>query len=200
MHTSKRPIPASLLAKQANRLKNGQNDMDTVTPVEMENILSNSMDDIFNLFKPNVMTEEDEQKSKEMYQQTLKQHFQNGEFDALLVKQFGLQGTQLNTTELMSNFKKLQPLQLDLIKYSMNQLIDFKKDWNLMPNYLKQLQYYLSYGNYGPREHYNDFSNKYEKIKFKLDPLTKVVLIIFTTITTTALIKPRRSSRDDQPI
>ncbi|KAG0657414.1 Genetic interactor of prohibitin 7, mitochondrial [Maudiozyma exigua] len=197
-----RSVPSSLLLKQKKRLLFPKHDdieaLDQLVPQqpELQNVLSNSMEDIFNLFKPNMFTEEDEQSLRKAREQNLLVRFQSGDFENLLRKEFGMKQQSLSLVSLRNNFKNLKPDQLDLITFSMGKLLDAKDSWNNEPKYLKQLQYFLAYGNYGPRKDYNDFDPNLRK--YPPDPLTRFILIIFTSITTVTLLK--NYNQDDSSV
>lgn len=188
-----RNVPRSLLIKQKKRLlfpKHADIEaLDQLVPQhpELQNVLSNSMEDIFNLFKPNMVTEEDEQSLRRIHDQVLLRKLQSGEFQNLLDEKFAMKQQSLSLVSLNNNFKTLKPEQVDLITFAIDKLIDTKDTWINQPMYLKQLQYFLAYGNYGPRENYNDFNPN--SIKSSPDPLTRFILIIFTSITTATLLK-----------
>lgn len=197
-----RNVPSSLLLKQKKRLLFPKHDeieaLDQLVPQqpELQNVLSNSMEDIFNLFKPNMITEEDEQSLRKVREHNLLVRFQSGDFENLLRKEFGMKQQNLSLVHLSNNFKNLKPDQLDLINFSMEKLLRAEDSWISEPKYLKQLQYFLAYGNYGPRKDYNDFDSTVRKSP--PDPLTRFILIIFTSITTVTLIK--NYNRDDPSV
>ena len=196
-----RNVPSTLLAKQKKRLLFPRHDdieaLDQLVPQhpELQNVLSNSMEDIFNLFKPNMITDEDEQSLKRIHDDALLKRFQSGDFINLLNNEFAMTQQNLSLTHLNNNFKKLKPEQIDLVNFAMNKLVNVNEPWINQPTYLKQLQYFLAYGNYGPRENYNDFNPG--SIKSSRDPLTKFILIIFSSITTVTLLKRHTS---DNPV
>ncbi|GMM55288.1 hypothetical protein DAKH74_019040 [Maudiozyma humilis] len=190
-YSAARPIPKSLLERQARRLANKHGDADVVPVADVQAALSGSFDDIFNMFKPNVLSEEDEKVLKKQYSETLARREQSGEFRSLLVHKLHMDTAResLDLDQLNSQFKQLQAIDRDLIDYALPRIAPVQEDWRTVPLYAKQLQWYIAYGAYGPREHYNDFEKDKSQSHFEVDPLSKFVLALFAAITATAWVK-----------
>lgn len=197
--SSIRSPPRSLLEKQARRLQNKHGEDDAVSNVNTQELLSNSMDDILNLFKPNAMSEVDETLLRKNYDATLDKLLTSGQFDDLMKHKFQMINGTLNIDALNKQFKILKPLELDLLNFAMTKLTKPEDDWNKMDTHLKQLQYYFAYGSYGPRENYNDFKKDSNETKwFQLDTLSKTTIGLFLTISITALIKNSKPDTEVQ--
>lgn len=192
-YNSARQVPKSLLERQARRLKNKHGDADVVPAADVQAALSGSLDDIFNMFKPNVLSEEDEKVLKKQYADTLAKMHESGEFKNILVKKLHMNNAKesLDLGQLNSQFKLLQPMDRDLIQYSLSRVASPQQHWRDVPLYAKQLQWYTSYGAYGPREHFDDFAKDKSVPKFEMDILSKFILAFFAAITTTAYVKRR---------
>lgn len=111
-----------------------------------------SLKDIASMFQASSDTPEDEEGEILDHKAYLRQLIENGELKRLLYDKFGLDSSNqmLSTALLVANFPKLNDQQLDLIKESM--VMDLAGPWSEYAPYMKQLQFYLSFGSYGPRE------------------------------------------------
>lgn len=134
--------PKSLLKKQAMRL--GE-----IPAPKTANLVQTSLRDVKALFQPSSVTEEDEELELQKRKDELFELIQNGEFTNLLQSKFQLQNDALLTSKLIANFSNLNYDQLELIKEAI--LLDSQKKWTEIPTYMKQLEYYMAYGSYGPR-------------------------------------------------
>lgn len=143
-HSKARVPPKSLLKKQAIRINKKNPDG--------SNLIITSLRDIVSLFQANSQTQEDDELEEMNHKAYLTQQIQSGELLKLLHEKFQLdERTQLLSTDLLvKNFPSLTKNEFELVEEA-NEL-DNRKSWSQIPNHMKQLQYYLSFGSYGPRK------------------------------------------------
>ncbi|CCD26733.1 Gep7p NDAI_0I01640 [Naumovozyma dairenensis CBS 421] len=140
--------PASLLKKRKIRLQNyngGGIDDSNNTP---KDLIMTSLRDVWSLFQPNSMNQEDDDIiEKEKY---LKLIFEKVESNHLL-KLFKLSSStaSIPTDLLESKFENISQIDKDVIELAISK--EATIGWNQWPIYLKQLDYYLKFGSYGPR-------------------------------------------------
>lgn len=144
--TSGRIPPKSLLVKQADRLKRSQGHEG-----EGSQLMISSLKDIASMFQASSDTPEDEEREMWDHRNHLRQLIEAGELNRLLQDKFGLKSPNrlMSTALLMSQFPKLNNQQRDLIQEAVT--MEPERSWGKIAPYMKQLQFYFSFGSFGPR-------------------------------------------------
>lgn len=138
--------PKSLMIKQADRIRRSKDGQ-----ADGSKLMVSSLKDIASMFQANSDTPEDEEREILHQQNYLRQQLESGELRRLLQNKFGLDESSLlmPTKLLIQNFPSLNAQQLELVQKAVT--IDSEKPWHEVPHYMKQLQFYLAFGSYGPR-------------------------------------------------
>ncbi|CCE64995.1 hypothetical protein TPHA_0J01740 [Tetrapisispora phaffii CBS 4417] len=148
LHTQSRVPPRSLLIKQAIRLgkiKHPSNDQ----------LISDSLKDLKAMFQPSASTQDDEDLDIIRKQNNVIVNVNNGKYTKLMVSKLGLVEKDMKFEDasiLINNFKKLSWDELQFIIDATEYQYPNDTNWNKLPVFIKQLQYYIGYGSYGPRE------------------------------------------------
>lgn len=142
-YKSTRLPPKSLIIKQNSRL-NKKN-------TENSKVVISSLRDVISLFQANSQTQEDDDLETLNHEMYLLQQIESGEVERLLKTKFQIDESKqlLSTGALIKKFPQLSKDELELIK-KVNDLENIKP-WSQIPQFVKQAQFYLSYGSYGPR-------------------------------------------------
>lgn len=143
-YQSTRLPPKSLIIKQHNRLNKASQDN--------SRLIISSLRDVGSLFQANSQTQEDDDLEALDQETYLLQQIESGEASRLLKSKFQFDESRklLSTGALERNFPHLDKDQLEVIK-KLND-IENVKPWSQIPAYVKQAQFYLSYGSHGPRK------------------------------------------------
>lgn len=195
---SKGEIPHSLLLKQEQRLSEGHEGK----KVDASQQVLFSLEEILNLFKPNAMTEEDEDLTRKQYQTRLQQFIVGPEFTNLLRSKFGFNDDSdtIQKDSLVKNFKLLSPMEYDAVIHFVKDPKFTTEEWSKIPIFVKQLQYFCSFGPFGPRNKssFNE-SPFYCKLEEK-NLLSKIIIGLLITITSIGFVKNelRKQDKSDQ--
>lgn len=143
-HQSTRVPPRSLIIKQNKRLNQ--------KPTDNSNLIISSLRDVGSLFQATSHTQDDDELEQLTDNTILLERLQSGELDRLLKTKFKFDDSTglLSTAEIIKSFPILKQDELNLLKKA-NEL-ENAKPWANVPNYIKQAQFYLSFGSYGPRQ------------------------------------------------
>lgn len=143
-YQSTRLPPKSLIIKQNNRLNKKNTDS--------SKLVVSSLRDVGSLFQANSQTQEDDDLEALNHETYLLQQIESGELERLLKSKFHYnESTQrLSTAALVKNFLSLSKDELDLLQKANE--VESVKPWFQTPQFMKQAQFYLSYGSYGPRQ------------------------------------------------
>ncbi|CCF55906.1 hypothetical protein KAFR_0A04710 [Kazachstania africana CBS 2517] len=189
--TKGRTPPQSLLLKQKNRVCKRDNDIHGITSTA--NPLAGALDDIAALFKPNMIDESEEIESRNAYRNMLERMIHSEKLGDTLKSTFILDEKKnvLNTEAVLSNFSKLDPIDRDMVQMAAKELYSKETSWKDLPTFIKQLQYYISYGPHGARngQPFNELDLMKNSPKAELDSLSKLVLVLFFIICLSACIK-----------
>ncbi|CUS21264.1 LAQU0S02e09780g1_1 [Lachancea quebecensis] len=152
-----RPPPRSLLQRQAKR----RGEVEAVAPSQL---IVTSLKDIFSTFQPSGFTQEDDDLEAAKHKEEVIQRLENGELRELLLRKFGasripgtaeaensIEDLRIPSQNISQAFHKLTKQELELIE-TFQSLVPPSMNWSNIPLISKQLQFYISFGSYGPRE------------------------------------------------
>ncbi|QLQ82120.1 hypothetical protein HG537_0G03750 [Torulaspora globosa] len=146
-HQSTRIPPKSLIIKQKKRLNQ--------KPADNSNLIISSLRDVGSLFQTSSHSQDDEDLEQLANNSLLLERLNSGELENLLKKKFKFDELSglLSTDEMVKNFPQLKEDELELLKKANE--VENGKSWSEVPNFIKQVQFYLSFGSYGPRDGMN---------------------------------------------
>lgn len=141
---STRVPPKSLIIKQNKRLNQ--------KPADNSNLIISSLRDVGSLFQATSHTQDDDDLEQLANSTLLLERLNSGELESLLKKKFKYDESSglLSTDEMVKNFPHLKEDELELLKKASE--VENAKPWSSVPNFVKQAQFYLSFGSYGPRD------------------------------------------------
>lgn len=152
-----RSPPRSLLQRQAKR----RGEAEAVAPSQL---IVTSLKDIFSTFQPSGFTQEDDELEAVKQREDAMQRLENGELRELLLHKFGARRIP-STTETGNSVGDLRipPRNINQAFHNLTtqerELIEVfqslgtpSMNWRDVPLVSKQLQFYISFGSYGPRE------------------------------------------------
>ncbi|QLL34998.1 hypothetical protein HG536_0H03740 [Torulaspora globosa] len=143
-HQSTRIPPKSLIIKQNKRLNQ--------KPTGNSNLIISSLRDVGSLFQATSHTQEDDDLEQLTNSTLLLERLNSGELESLLKKKFDFDESTglLSTNEMVKSFPLLKEDELELLKKASD--VENEKPWSSVPNFIKQAQFYLSFGSHGPRD------------------------------------------------
>ncbi|CCK70923.1 uncharacterized protein KNAG_0F02580 [Huiozyma naganishii CBS 8797] len=197
----RREIPQSLLRRQELRLKDGNNLAESPD-------LMKSLEDVFKIFNPNHATDEDDDILRASHDAIVNRFVHSKQMTSLLKNKFGFnEGTKLlDLQALTKNFNTLSQLEHDCVMtlaFPSQNTDQTTESWNELPPHVKQLQFYIAYGPYGPRQRI-PFNENMLAVKNvpprKGDPVTKFTLYLCALISAIALWKDKLSPQKEKAI
>lgn len=146
-HQSTRLPPKSLIIKQNRRLNK--------TPTDNSSLIISSLKDVGSLFQVSSQSQDDEDLEQLNNSTFLLQRLNSGELTNLLKSRFEIDESTglLSTSAMVKGFPRLKEDELELLKKGNE--VENLKPWSEIPNFMKQAQFYLSFGSYGPRSDLN---------------------------------------------
>ncbi|CAL9732886.1 hypothetical protein MOUN0_O08438 [Monosporozyma unispora] len=191
---SKGEVPKSLLLRQEQRL----NTYDKKSLGD-ENVMGSAMTDVFNLFKPNAISREDEELTAKENERKISKFIKSVDFNTLLESKFQLTkpSHMLNRDCILHNFKLLTPFEYDVIHKFVTDSDTCLKDWKSLPQYTKQLQYFMAYGPIGPRTGLPFNKSPFIEIKPSKDTLSRIIIAAFLLASSLGFVKYKFTTEDD---
>lgn len=183
---AKGPVPRILLELQKQRLDNYEK-----KSLKDENPLNAGLTDVFNLFKPNAESREDDELADGEYELRIDKFIRSPRLPYLLHKKFQLNEhiSSLNEFALIDKFSSLTPFEYDAIhKFVVDSDMSLK-DWNRLPTYVKQLQYFMAFGPFGPRSYTSFNKSPFNQVQPNKDRLSMLLLGAFGIILSFGFLK-----------